>query len=160
MTAQTCWECNNIFHSNSGVLYCNVCLQARKNRQHTGGENRIAQANAERRMWEALRQEVLMNRPPAPTVIYVSQEENRQPSESYVPPTPEEVEKRNRLRKINKVLEFFVYASVPIAWIILWFITSGWVTLATFIAALYLPFILYKQHFYWRVKNSRYLYGI
>lgn len=34
MTAKTCWECNSTFYSNYGAIYCNVCTQARKTREH------------------------------------------------------------------------------------------------------------------------------
>jgi uncharacterized Zn finger protein (UPF0148 family) len=34
MAAKRCWECSSTFYSDYGAIYCNVCTQARKNRQY------------------------------------------------------------------------------------------------------------------------------
>lgn len=41
MAASRCWDCNTTFYTNYGGLYCNVCHQARKTRQHN--ENQAQQ---------------------------------------------------------------------------------------------------------------------
>lgn len=55
MAAQRCWDCNNTFHSNTGGLYCNVCHQARKTRQHNERQARQDQWAAEQAQRENAR---------------------------------------------------------------------------------------------------------
>lgn len=47
MTAKTCWECNTTFYSKYGAIYCNVCTQARKTREHNERQARQARYEAE-----------------------------------------------------------------------------------------------------------------
>ncbi len=55
MAAQRCWDCNNTFYSNTGGLYCNVCHQARKTRQHNERQARQDQWAAEQAQRENAR---------------------------------------------------------------------------------------------------------
>lgn len=55
MSIIRCWDCGNNFSSNYGGLYCNVCHQARKNRQHRETQSQSDRWKAEQAQWEAVR---------------------------------------------------------------------------------------------------------
>lgn len=55
MTAKRCWECNTTFYSDFGAIYCNVCNQAIKNREHSDRQYRQDRWQAEQAQREAAR---------------------------------------------------------------------------------------------------------
>lgn len=55
MPAKRCWECSNTFYSDFGAIYCNVCNQARKNREHSERQARQDRWAAEQAQREAAR---------------------------------------------------------------------------------------------------------
>jgi len=55
MTAKTCYECSTTFYSSVGAIYCNVCTQARKNREYNDRQARQARYEAEQAQREAAR---------------------------------------------------------------------------------------------------------
>lgn len=55
MTAKRCWECNTTFYSDFGAIYCNVCNQAIKNREHSDRQIRQDRWQAEQAQREAAR---------------------------------------------------------------------------------------------------------
>lgn len=146
MTESRCWECNNMFPSFGYQTLCSACYQTRKVMESLENRPRPVQ------------QPIIVQAPsPQPLFVYIP---DKSDWPEYIPPTPEEEQKKKELIRLDKLFSLLVIFSIPIVWAILWMITSGWVTFFTFIAALYTPFYLHKKHFYWQVKNAKYLYQI
>lgn len=55
MTKKTCWDCSTTFYSDVGAIYCNVCTQARKNREYNDRQARQARYEAEQTQRENAR---------------------------------------------------------------------------------------------------------
>lgn len=147
-TQRRCWSCGTIFTNDFGWVKCNVCLQAeRLATQSDQPKLTIIQATPP---------------PPSPPPLYtwVTEEERRIFNENYVPPSPEDILEKKRIERLDRLFALGVYSSILFMWAILWLITSGWVTLFSFIAALFVPFYLNQKHFYWQIKNAKYLYQI
>ena len=151
MTQSRCWDCNNMFESNGYQTVCSVCKQTRVLKDMM--EEQAKQKSTPKRR---KRIPYMAN---APYVVY-RPDPNEPWYPEYIPPTPEEQQKKKEIKRLNLLFSIAVDLSLPILWIILWMITSGWITFFSFIAAIYVPVYLSNKQFYWQSKNAKYLYQI
>lgn len=157
-TQRRCWECGTVFTSDFGSFKCNVCHQAEKQADNFAEESRRNREHAEWLMREQARTQALQDRPPPQMLTWFTEEDKN--NFVYIPPTSEELQRKNEIKRINQMFSIGVDCSLPVTWALLWMITSGWVTIVTFIAALAIPFYLSEKHKSWQTKNAKYLYQI
>lgn len=159
-TQRRCWECGTIFTNDFGSFKCNVCHQAEKQADNFAAESRRNREHSEWLMREQLRQESIKHREPAPIYTWITEEDREEFRRTYVPPSQEDLQIKKEVKRLNTILSICVDSSILVAWAILWMITSGWITVVTFIASLAIPFYLNKKHKSWQIKNAKYLYQI
>jgi hypothetical protein len=73
---------------------------------------------------------------------------------------PEIQEKRKLVRKkhrLDKLFRFSVYAIPILFFLLMWQMTTGWITFFAFIASCFMPNIIRNMHYKWWNKNSEYL---
>lgn len=159
-TQRRCWECGTVFTSDFGSFKCNVCHQAEKQAANFAAESQRNREHAARLMREKARLEAIQNKPAPVYYTWITEEEREEFLRTYVPPSHVELEKKKEIKRIDKFFSFLVDCSLPATWVLLWLITSGWVTVATFVAAIAIPFYLNEKHKSWQTKNAKYLYQI
>lgn len=141
-----------MFESSGYQTRCAVCTQTKVLKEMM--ERQAAQA--EPRPQPRKKRIPYIPRPP-----YVSYHPDpNEPWPEYIPPSPEEKQKKKEIKQLDKLFSLLVDSSLFIAWAIIWVLTSGWVTAIGFIAAIYIPFYLHEKQEYWRCKNAKYLYQI
>lgn len=170
-TQRRCWSCGTIFINDFGYFKCNVCLQAERQAKLFEEESRRNREHQEWLVGQQMRQEVIQNQPPPVYYPELTQEELEKIEKdkeayreyrrrNYVPLSSEEIQKKKEIKRIDKFLSLLVDCSLPVTWVLLWLITSGWVTIVTFIAAIAIPFYLNEKHSVWKTENAKYLYQI
>lgn len=161
MTTQSrCWECGTLFTRDFGSFKCNVCHQAEKQAANFAEES---QRNREHAAWlvrEKARLEAIQNKPAPVYYTWITKEEMEEFQRNHVRPSEEELQKKKEVKRMNILFSLLVDSSLPLLWVFLWMITSGWVTVVGFIAALIVPFYLNEKHSLWKTKNAKYLYQI
>ncbi len=149
MKTQTCISCGLVFPSGFYANHCNSCLQTRAITQDI--EN---QARASRQQQHNYYQDT-PNRQKAP-VIYATFD--RSQCLPYVPPSPEYRKTQKHLRNINLFYKILLVLFPLLAWALLWVSTSGWVTFFSFVTVPFALKYLVTKHWYWQVKNAKYLF--
>lgn len=144
MTKRTCLTCGTVFEDTFSFFTCATCKQTKAMTKAIEEQNDLIR----QRQYNVPQQ-------PAYVPVYTP------PSDIvYIPPTAEEMKLRNKYRTINALLKILFVAFPFVAAIVLWFITSGWVTVATLLLIPFIMKILYDQHWNWQVKHSQYLFRI
>lgn len=147
---QTCWTCGTSFETGFYVTKCNVCKQSE-----------IISRSMEKKTRVAVQQEQPLQYTRASAPIYTwFTEEDRNKKYNIIPPDPIELEKSENLKRLDKIYTYLLWASPLYVLPILWFITSGWLTLFSFLAFPFAFVGIGKYHHYWRMSNAYYLYTI
>lgn len=154
MTKRTCYTCGTVYEGGFSMFTCNVCQQTK------------AITAAMKAQADAIRppkyQTPVDMFPPQTYYGGYSAPVYHEPVE-YIPPEPptaEEVRKAKEIRFINLILSTLLILFPFVAPVILWMLTSGWVTFFTFIAVPFAFIRLGQMHHTWKLMNATYLYHI
>lgn len=152
MTKRTCLSCGTVFEDTFSFITCSTCQQTKAITRAMESQSRRQRSNSY--------SDIGIISPQTLSGGYYSQPSTTWDNTVYDPPTPEELAKKKEIKRLDWLYSMSVDSSLPIAWVIIWMLTSGWVTFFGFIAAIALPFYLETKHRTWRWKNAKYLYQI
>ena len=150
MTKRTCLSCGTVFEDTFAFITCSTCQQTKAITR--------AMENQSRRQSSNSYSDIGIISPQTLSGGYYSQPSTTLDHIVYDPPTPEELEKKKEIKRLNSLYSIGVDLSILVVWALVWMLTSGWVTFFGFIAAIYVPFYLNEKHQAWKINNSKYLY--
>lgn len=148
MNKQPCFTCGTVFDAAFPIFKCNVCQQTDAIKKAMEKQPRPVQTRSQQSAYTTRA---------APIYTRFTEDDKKQTFES---PTEEQSQRKKQLRTLDNLFSLGLLLSLPTVWVLVWLLTSGWVTFICSIAAMYIPFYLYEKQEYWRYKNHKYLYQI